>query len=429
MQHATCLDDQRNISIINNMLNNPPASFFLNGPLEFALHTLFEYSDFSFADPGLSIMRDVYLIKSVAHAARLLESFQSAGEILSPNEILARTGLSRGIVHRLLYTLEGEHVVEKLENSRYRLLYQRSSNRHWKIGYGAPGIDNLFTRTVADSLRVAVDRCGELEMLALDHRYKPAVTLRNAEQFIRERVNLVIDYQIDEEVGAMTAHAYRDAHIPVIAVNNPHPGATYFGANNYEAGLLGGRCLGKWARAHWNSEVDQILMLELRRAGVVPKTRMTGMVQGIREVLGQAVDKIQVIHLDGDGHFDASWRAVRKHLRSVRRAKILVGAMNDNSALGVLRAFDECGRSEQCAILCQNGTLEARQELRKGQSRLVGSVAYFPETYGEGLVRLALDILSRRFVAPAVLTQHRLLTANNVDHVYPNDPILGFSMN
>jgi ribose transport system substrate-binding protein len=66
---------------------------------------------------------------------------------------------------------------------------------------------------VSASLRVAVDGCAELEMLTLDHRYKPAVTLRNTEQFIRERVNLVIEYQIDEQVGAMIAQAYRDAHI------------------------------------------------------------------------------------------------------------------------------------------------------------------------------------------------------------------------
>jgi ribose transport system substrate-binding protein len=372
------------------------------------------------------MMRDVYLIKSVAHAAQLMASFESPGEILTPREIAARTGLSRGIVHRLLYTLEGGHMIEKLEQNRYRSLYRRSATRHWKIGYGAPGIETLFTRTVADSLRAAVDRCGELEMLTLDHRYKPSVTLRNAEQFIRERVNLVIDYQIDEEVGAMVALAYRDAHIPVIAVNNPQPGATYYGANNYEAGLLGGRYLGRWARTQWRGEVDQIVMLELRRAGVVPKTRLSGMVQGIREVLGAAAEKIPVVYLDGDGNFDASWQAMRKHLRTERSARTLVGAMNDNSALGSLRAFQESGRSEQCAVLGQNGSPEARQELRKDNSRFVGSVAYFPETYGEGLVRLALDLLNRRFVAPAVLTQHKLLTALNVDRVYPNDPMLGF---
>jgi ribose transport system substrate-binding protein len=151
------------------------------------------------------------------------------------------------------------------------------------------------------------------------------------------------------------------------------------------------------------------------------------MVQGSREVLGPGSEKIPVVYLDGDGNFDTSWRVMRKHLRAMRSVRTLVGAMNDNSALGALRAFEEAGRSEQCAILGQNGSPEARQELRKNNSRFVGSVAYFPETYGEGLVRLALDLLNRRFVAPAVLTQHQLLTAQNVDHVYPNDPMLSFT--
>jgi ABC-type sugar transport system substrate-binding protein len=32
-----------------------------------------------------------------------------------------------------------------------------------------------------------------------------------------------------------------EARIPMIAIDIPHPGATYFGANNYGAGLLAGR--------------------------------------------------------------------------------------------------------------------------------------------------------------------------------------------
>ncbi len=83
----------------------------------------------------------------------------------------------------------------------------------------------------------------------------------------------MIDYQIDEHVGAMTANSYREARIPVVVVNNPQPGATYFGANNYEAGLIGGRYLGKWARTRWQGEVEQIVMLDLCRAGtLVPRT-------------------------------------------------------------------------------------------------------------------------------------------------------------
>ncbi|HLH37138.1 MAG TPA: substrate-binding domain-containing protein [Alloacidobacterium sp.] len=371
-------------------------------------------------------MRDPYLIKSVAHAAQLLAAFEAPGEALSPREISARTGLSRGIVHRLLYTLGHHHVVEHMENNRYRPLYRRLTKTLWRIGYGAPGIDTLFTRAVTQSLRIAADRGGEIEILTLDHCFKPDVALHNAAQFIRERVELVIDYQIDEQVGAVTANLFREANIPVIVINNPQPGATYFGANNYEAGLIGGRYLGKWARARWLGEVDQIVMLDLCRAGTVPRTRLAGMVYGIREILGQVSKKIPVVYLDGGGRFESSWQAMRKHLRTGNRHRTLIGAVNDNSALGALRAFEEAGRAEDCAVMGQNGALEARKELRKNHSRLIGSVAYFPEKYGDGLVQLALDLLNRRFVAPAIFTPHKLLTSHNVDHIYPNDSLMGY---
>ena len=35
----------------------------------------------------------------------------------------------------------------------------------------------------------------------------------------------------------------------MIAIDIPHPGATYFGANNYQAGLLAGHYLARWAKS------------------------------------------------------------------------------------------------------------------------------------------------------------------------------------
>ena len=98
--------------------------------------------------------------------------------------------------------------------------------------------------------------------------------------------------------------------------------------------------------------------------------------------------------------------------------------MSDDSALGALRAYDEVGGLERCAVIGQNGSPEARQELRRPGTRLIGTVAYFPETYGEGLILLALDILNRRFVPPAVFTKHQILTPQNVDQIYPNDVMM-----
>jgi len=92
-------------------------------------------------------------------------------------------------------------------------------------------------------------------------------------------------------------------------------------------------------------------------------------------------------------------------------------------ALGALRAFQEAGRGNECAIVGNNAEPEARVELRTANTRLIASVAFFPEKYGEGLIRLALDILSRKAVPPAAFTGHQVITPDNVEQFYPNDSL------
>jgi ribose transport system substrate-binding protein len=99
----------------------------------------------------------------------------------------------------------------------------------------------------------------------------------------------------------------------------------------------------------------------------------------------------------------------------------LIGAVNDSTALAALQAFREVGLERACAVAGQDGSLAAREEMRRPSTRLVCSVAYFPETYGARIIQLALDVLKHKPVAPAVFVQHELITPQNVDKIYPND--------
>ena len=91
---------------------------------------------------------------------------------------------------------------------------------------------------------------------------------------------------------------------------------------------------------------------------------------------------------------------------------------------------ERCGRSKKPAgpkrawSWVQNAALEARAELRRPESRLIGSVAYFPERYGEDVIPLCLNILQRKPVPPAVFVKHQLATKENVDRLYPNDALI-----
>jgi ribose transport system substrate-binding protein len=181
-------------------------------------------------------------------------------------------------------------------------------------------------------------------------------------------------------------------------------------------------------------------------AGALPRSRLVGTLHGIREIL-PSVEDSRVFWIDGNGQFGRSLEAVRKHLHqsycpgqradegaegleAVRKhlrhghgRHVLVSAINDPSALGALQAFEEAGMAEACAVMGQNASLEARAELRKPGTRFIGSVAYFPERYGEDVISLAIDILQRKPVPPAVFVKHQLLTKENVDHFYPNDSL------
>jgi ribose transport system substrate-binding protein len=367
-------------------------------------------------------VHDLYLVKSLVHASEILWAFQP-GEPLRLRDVMDRTGFGKGMCFRLLYTLRHCGFLEKVENNRYRLTGEIRRRRQHRIGYAAQGQDSSFAREVHAGLVRAAER-AQAELIVVDNRYQPKVALKNAELLIREGVDLVIEFQTDEAVAPAIASAYHQAGIPMIAIDIPHPGATYFGANNYEAGLIAGRHLARWAKQHWNGQADEILVLELARAGSLPAARGRGIVAGIREVLHEAASW-PVVSIDADGQFKNALERVRKHLRETKARRVLVGAANDPSALGAARAFQEAGRADACAIVGQNAEPDARAELREARSPLIASVGYFPERYGDGLIRLATEILGRRPVPPAMFVKHQIVTRENVDHLYPNDVLMG----
>lgn len=357
-------------------------------------------------------------VQAVLRACRLLKCFQYEGEVLGLNDLVQRSGLSKTTVFRLMRSLASGELVEVIGKGAYRSLTKPHSSRTVRLGFAAQ-TDSEFSREVTASLQGAAAR-EHVHLITVNNRYSPKTALRNADLLIRERVDLVLEFQTYERVAPIIASKFLEANIPVIAIEIPHPGTIYFGANNYQAGLIGGRALGRWAKEHWDGAVDTIMMLELPIAGSLPQLRISGMLAGLREEL-RRIDRIPVLRFDGKGGFERNLELMRKHLRRNKPKRTLVGAINDMAALGALRAFEEAGASELCAVMGQNGIRESRSELRRPGTRLAGTVAYFPERYGDELIPLALAILQRKLIPSTVFVKHQLLTSKNVDLLYPLD--------
>ncbi|HVW86022.1 MAG TPA: substrate-binding domain-containing protein [Bryobacteraceae bacterium] len=365
---------------------------------------------------------DRYICQAVARACDIIDCFQTPEDRLRLSEIAAKTGLSTSTAFRILHTLEQRGLVLRVGERQYQLRIHPAKRRKYRIGFAGQTQEFSFSRSVAESVKAASAK-ADIDLLVLDNHYSSKAALRNADTFVRERVELAIEFQTDEHVAPVISSKLLEANIPMIAVEIPHPGATYYGADNYNAGVMGGRLLGRWAKQHWKEPVQEVVLLELSMAGSLPRARLTGILTGIRDII-PSIEDSAIFWLDGKGQFGTSLEMVRKHLRQNRARRVLIGAINDPSALGALRAMEEAGRADTCAAMGQNASLEARTELRKPSTRLIGSVAYFPELYGNALITLATDILQRKPVPPAVFVKHQMVTRENVDRLYPNDALL-----
>jgi ribose transport system substrate-binding protein len=361
-----------------------------------------------------------YTIQSVVRAVEVLNAFSSTSEVLDLRVVAGRVRLNKGTTFRLLETLVETGLLERAGKQGYRSSIQTTRAKRFRVGYASQSNLLPFTSAVTDGLITAAS-AANIELLILNNKFSARTALQNADNFVSENVDLVIDSQININVAAQIAAKFSDARIPYIALDIPHPGAVYFGADNYKAGRMAGRYLARWTMKHWKGNAEQVILLGVDAAGPLLNARLTGMVDGIAELLANA-SGIPNHHYDTKGgQFEATLDLVRKHLRRRKARRALVCAVNDTTAMAALQAFREVGLEKECAIAGQDGSVLARGEMRRPFSRLVCSVAYFPETYGVRIIQLALDILNRRPVPPAIFIQHELLTSENVDKIYPND--------
>ncbi|HLH36054.1 MAG TPA: substrate-binding domain-containing protein [Alloacidobacterium sp.] len=369
---------------------------------------------------ALPSTRRCYTIRAVARAAATLKAFSSSAEVLSLTTVVERTQLDKGTVFRLLETLVEAGLIIRAGKHGYQSALQPIRTKRFRIGYASQSNLLAFTGIVTDSLLSAASR-ADIELVVLNNQFSPRIALENAKRFVEEKVDLVVDSQININIASQIGSTFLDAGIPFIAVDIPHPGSFYFGADNYKAGRIAGRHLARWALKHWQGEVEQVISLGVDAAGPLLNSRLTGMFDGLNEIWPEGRN-VATCHYDTKGgQFDATLDTIRKHLRRRKVRRVLVGAVNDTTALAALQGFREVGLEQECAIVGQDANVDARQEMRRPSTRLLGSVAYFPETYGAQIIKLAIEILEKKPTPPAVFTQHELVTPQNVDKIYPND--------
>ncbi len=352
----------------------------------------------------------LYLIPVLSKALDIFELLQNENTALSLEGMYQRTHISKTTIYRILKTFVHRGYVAQSQDGLYRMI---SRPKKARFGFGSQSAEMPFSQAVTESLMAAASAAG-VDLVVLDNRYDASTALRNADDFVRQQTDLVIEFQIDQRVAPVIADKIAGAGIPLIAIDIPHPHATFFGVDNYRVGFEAGEFLAQHARKAWSGKVRWVLGLDLEEAGTLVQSRITGAFEGIRSVIPGLSDA-SLLRMDGRGMREKSHRLVLEFLRAHRQDRgILIAAATDTSALGAVQAVIELGWEKHVAIVGQDCIPEALEEMHRPGSPLIGSVSHQAQSYGPRLIHLGLSLLSGQRVPPYNYVEHMLIDASTL---------------
>lgn len=356
-------------------------------------------------------IKRLYLIPILSKGLDVLELLEQVHGSISLEDVYKKTNISKTSVYRILKTLVHRGYVAQTQNGLYRLV---ARPRRLRFGFAVQSADLPFSQAVARSVTAAAAAAG-IELLLLDNRFDTETAVRNAEEFAEKRVDLVLEFQAEESVGPRVANIFKKADIPVIAIDVPHPNATYFGVDNFECGVEAGNLLAQHAIRKWKSQVDWVLGVGFNEAGSFVQSRITGAFEEIRHRV-RSISPERFLQIDGRGSRTPSRLVAAEFLQANPSSqRILVAAATDSSALGVLDAARQYGREHDIAVVGQDCIPDALEEMKSGQSSLIGSISHEAETYGPRLIQLGISMLRGYAVPPYNYVRHKVVTPESLN--------------
>ncbi len=256
-----------------------------------------------------------------------------------------------------------------------------------------------------------------IELVIADNRLDGPTALSNAQSFVQRNVDFVIEFQTDANFGSVIMEGFNNADTPVIAIDIPMEGATFFGANNPRSGFMGGSYLVQAAQAKFGDRLNDgyLVIGALPQSGAIPALRTGGQRAGFL-ASDEGFPEDHIIEIDTKNTLEESFSQMSNALGRIPEGVPVMGiAINDQATTGMLRAVQTAGR-EADALFVGMGADEL--DTLTGEPEFIASPGYFPERYGNYLVPTALATLAGREVPAAVLVNHVMVTPMNVCEYY-----------
>ena len=306
-----------------------------------------------------------------------------------------------------------------------------SPQRRWVVAFAnlteEPGVTLEGTGFTGPEVRESFTlaaRPHPIDLVFYDNRRDDVRAVENAEAAIVRRVDLYVQYHRGATANATVAQKLKAAGIPVLAVNDPVPGAPLYALDNVAAGRMAGEALAQFAARAWSGQPT--VAVAIGRVSAAAE-RVPDRVRGVTDALRERLPAARLTTLDTQGNPAQVAPLLGAFLAANPSRKVLIAATDDATALAAKAAVETTGRARDAAIVGQgvdrtiHGGINDRKEIdpTNRNSIVIGSVAFYLDRLGYEVLPLALRMLRGEPVPPRTLTPHKLITAANVFIEYP----------
>lgn len=247
---------------------------------------------------------------------------------------------------------------------------------------------------------------GAESFIFIDAKMDNATYQKALNAAVDEGADGVIICIVDQGMSEETVAFFENYSIPVVATNDPiidkdgNYLTPFVGVDDYALGNMTGDWMANYAIKNGLSQQGDIGVVILENSKV---SQMEQRGLGQRERFLEMIpdfDEDQLISLDYNGTIEDAFEKSMQLFGSRRNVSTwLVMTVNDEGAIGSVRALEQLGIDQNAAVVSIGGTL-AVDEFRREYSALKAASYYSPEKIGTQSVQILMDYIEHQEPMP-----------------------------
>jgi ribose transport system substrate-binding protein len=285
-----------------------------------------------------------------------------------------------------------------------------------RIAFANFNDEHSFGATVLRGVQAAAKQRPDIEMIYYDNKSDAARSVENARAAAVVKPDVYIGYNVNPATNPQIGRVLKDAGIPILSVQTRVPDTPIFAVDNARSGYEACRGLSQEAKKRWGAKPPVIFLLPYPEGGPLFLERTDACKKAIAEEFPGTPIQEQSTKND-TGHTRA---VTTDFLTRNANQKVIIWAHVDAMAIAALTAARNANREVDLLVSATGGEAAVLPEIRKANGAYTGTFSFFPESWGQDILELAVKIARKQSVPEVTRpTKEVFVTRENIDRLYP----------